>query len=47
MSDAAFMLDYYRLFETLPGSYVVVQPDLTNAAVSDDYLRVTNVEREI
>jgi signal transduction histidine kinase len=38
-------LDYRMLFEALPGSYLVLHPDLTIAAASDGYLRVTMTER--
>lgn len=46
MLDVHSALDFRRLFETLPGLYVVVQPDFTVIAVTDEYLRATHVRRE-
>jgi signal transduction histidine kinase len=42
LSDRMFR----RLFEALPGLYLVIDPDLTVVAVSDAYLRVTKTRRE-
>ena len=39
-------LQFRSLFESLPGSYLVLKPDLTIAAVSDAYLQATMTERE-
>lgn len=38
--------DFRRLFETLPGLYIVLTPDLRVVTVTDDYLRTTMVSRE-
>lgn len=38
--------DFRALFESLPGSYVVLRPDLTVAAVSDAYLKAAMTTRE-
>jgi PAS domain S-box-containing protein len=38
--------DFQALFESAPGSYLVLTPDLTIVAVSDAYLRATMTERE-
>lgn len=38
--------DVRRLFETLPGLYIVLTPDLRVVTVTDDYLRATMVSRE-
>jgi len=37
--------DFQTLFESAPGLYLVLEPDLTIAAVSDAYLRATMTER--
>lgn len=37
--------DYKILFESLPGSYLVLLPDLSICAVSDDYLKATLTKR--
>lgn len=37
--------DFKALFEAAPGLYLVLEPDLTIAAVSDAYLRATMTER--
>jgi PAS domain S-box-containing protein len=37
---------FRRLFEALPGLYLVLAPDLTIVAVSDAYLHVTRTHRE-
>ncbi|MBV8748769.1 MAG: response regulator, partial [Candidatus Eremiobacteraeota bacterium] len=39
-------LDFRRLFEAVPGLYLVLTPDLTIAAVSDSYLRATKTKRD-
>lgn len=39
--------DFRRLFDAAPGLYLVLRPDLTIAAVSDEYLRATMTERSI
>jgi len=38
--------DFQRLFQSAPGCYLVLAPDLTILAVSDAYLRATKTERE-
>jgi len=38
--------DFRTLFESAPGLYVVLTPDLRIAAVTDAYLRATKTERE-
>jgi PAS domain S-box-containing protein len=37
---------FQRLFESLPGSYLILTPDLTIVAVSDTYLRATKTCRD-
>jgi PAS domain S-box-containing protein len=39
-------LQFRALFESVPGSYLVLKPDLTIAAVSDAYLTATMTKRE-
>ena len=39
-------LQFRSLFESLPGLYLVLKPDLTIAAVSDAYLKATMTARE-
>ena len=39
-------LQFRALFESVPGSYLVLKPDLTIAAVSDAYLNATMTKRE-
>ena len=39
-------LDFQALFESLPGLYLVLEADLTIAAVSDAYLKATLTQRE-
>ena len=39
-------LDFRRLFEAVPGLFLVLRPDLTIVAVSDEYLRATMTVRE-
>lgn len=49
MEDASFSLpeaDFRLLFESAPGSYLVLTPDFTIVAVSDAYLRATMTQRE-
>src|ERR1043166_2810087 len=38
--------DFKTLFESVPGLYLVLTPDLKIAAVSDAYLRATMTKRE-
>ena len=38
--------DFKSIFETVPGLYLVLLPDLTIAAVSDTYLQATMTERD-
>src|SRR5207302_3973285 len=38
--------DFRALFEASPGSFLVLTPDLTIAAVSDSYLRATMTKRD-
>jgi signal transduction histidine kinase len=38
--------DFKRLFESAPGLFLVLRPDLTIVAVSDAYLRATMTQRE-
>lgn len=38
--------DFQLLFESIPGLYLVLRPDLTIAAVSDAYLKATMTTRE-
>jgi len=38
--------DFRTLFESAPGLYLVLKPDLTIVAVSDAYLRATKTRRE-
>lgn len=40
------LAEFEALFEAAPGSYLVLRPDLTIAAVSDAYLRATMTVRE-
>src|SRR6476620_10281395 len=39
-------LDFRRLFESVPGLYLVLAPSLTIVAVSDAYLRATMTVRD-
>jgi PAS domain-containing protein len=39
-------LDFRRLFESAPGLYLILAPDLTIVAVSDAYLAATMTQRE-
>ncbi|HEY8558827.1 MAG TPA: PAS domain-containing protein [Pyrinomonadaceae bacterium] len=45
MSTQVAALDFQRVFNSIPGLYIILLPDLTVAAVSDDYLRATMVTR--
>ena len=38
-------IDFHRLFESVPGLYLILLPDLTIVAVSDAYLEATMTER--
>ncbi len=38
-------VDFQTLFESAPGCYLVLTPDLTIVAASDAYLRATKTER--
>lgn len=38
--------DFKALFESAPGCYLVLAPDLTIVAVNDAYLQATMTERE-
>src|ERR671919_1660013 len=38
--------DFRALFESAPGLYLVLRPDLTIVAVSDAYLRATMTRRD-
>lgn len=39
-------MDYRRIFENLPGMFLLLEPDLTIAGASDAYLRVAFATRE-
>ena len=39
-------MDYRRIFENLPGKFLLLEPDLTIAGASDAYLRVAFATRE-
>ena len=39
-------INFQRLFESAPGLYLILQPDLTIVAVSDAYLQATMTIRE-
>lgn len=39
-------LQFRKLFEAAPGLYLILQPDLSIAAVSDNYLQATMTKRE-
>src|SRR5438105_1071974 len=39
-------LDFRALFESVPGVYLVLSPDLTIVAASDAFLRATMTRRE-
>lgn len=38
--------EYRLIFESLPGLYLILFPDLRIAAVSDSYLKATNTKRD-
>ena len=44
-SHVASSPDFRLLFESMPGYYLVVAPDMTIVAASEDYLRLTRMER--
>jgi signal transduction histidine kinase/CheY-like chemotaxis protein len=44
--DPAYPLDFRCLFESAPGCYLVLDPELVIVAVSDAYLRATMTRRE-
>src|SRR5579875_3915880 len=44
--DGTRGLDFQRLFESAPGLYLVLTPDLTIVAASDAYLNTTMTRRE-
>jgi PAS domain S-box-containing protein len=46
MPEAPLTIDFLHLFETLPGLYVVLNPELKVIAVTDEYLRATFARRE-
>ena len=46
VATSAAETDFRRLFESVPGLYLVLAPDLTIVAVSDAYLRATMTRRE-
>ncbi len=46
MPNETFALDFRQLFENLPGLYIIVLPDMTVAAVSEEYLKATMLRRE-
>ena len=45
ISHVASSPDFRLLFESMPGYYLVVAPDMTIVAASEDYLRLTRTER--
>ncbi|HQU85304.1 MAG TPA: PAS domain-containing protein [Pyrinomonadaceae bacterium] len=47
MANKGEQIDFRHLFNNIPGRYIVLLPDLTVAAVSDEYLKATMVEREM
>ncbi len=46
MHDSYSNLNFQKLFETLPGSFIVLSPDLRVTAVTDEYLKATFRERD-
>lgn len=46
MANKGEQIDFRNLFNNIPGRYIILLPDLTVAAVSDEYLKATSVERE-
>ena len=46
MPEVPLTIDFRQLFETVPGLYVVLNPELKVIAVTDEYLRATLARRE-
>ena len=46
MHDSYSTINFSKIFETLPGCYAVILPDLTFAAANDRYLKATMRKRE-
>ena len=46
MSQGNFVVNFSSLFEIVPSLYIVVLPDMTVAAVTDEYLKATMRRRE-
>ena len=46
MPDTPYTIDFQHLFETVPGLYIVLNPDLKVVAVTDEYLQAMFVKRE-
>ena len=46
MHDSYPNINFQHLFKTLPGSYIVLSPDMKVFAVTDEYLNVTMRKRE-
>lgn len=46
MHDLYSKINLPRIFDTLPGAYSVILPDMTYAAANDDYLKATMRKRE-
>jgi len=46
LDESSVAPDFQLLFESAPGLYLVLTPDLTIVAVSDAYLRATMLQRE-
>jgi PAS domain-containing protein len=46
MSEPTQTPDFRSLFESAPGLYLVLAPDLTIVAISENYLRATMTKRE-
>ncbi|MEJ0106877.1 MAG: PAS domain S-box protein [Bacteroidota bacterium] len=44
--NSAAGINFQQLFESAPGLYLILQPDLTIVAVSDAYLKATMTKRE-
>jgi len=44
--NSIYVVDFKSLFETLPGLYLILNPDFTIVAVSDAYLKATMTERK-
>jgi signal transduction histidine kinase len=45
-ANAASTLDFRLIFESVPGLYLILTPDLTIVAVSDAYLQATKTQRQ-